>query len=93
MEFLDRRTTMVTDKPQTSTKQINLRLEDCEIIYSVEVANAFNSYFSSLGNDLVRTIPSIAKKKPHKITYTIVSNLVSLYFPQLLVKLKMKFPN
>ena len=51
-------------KPQTSTKQINLRLEDCEIIYSVEVANEFNSYFSSLGNDLVRTIPSIAKKTP-----------------------------
>ena len=41
--------------PQTSTK-------DCEIIYSVEVANAFNSYSSSLGNDLAKTIPSVGKK-------------------------------
>ena len=48
-------------KPQISTKQIKLRLDDCEITGSVEVANAFNSYFSSIGNDLARTIPSVGK--------------------------------
>ena len=47
--------------------------------------------FSSIGNDLARTIPSVEKKR--KIIYTIVSNQVSLFFSQLLVKLKMKFPN
>jgi len=45
----------------TSTKQIKLRLEDCEITDSVEVANAFNSYFSSIGDDLATTIPSVEK--------------------------------
>ena len=51
-------------KPQTNTKQIELSLEECEIIYrySVEIANAFNSYFSSVGNDLAWTIPSVGKK-------------------------------
>ena len=39
---------------------------------------------------IARTIPSVGKK-PKDYTYTIVSNLVSLSFPQLLVKLKMKF--
>ena len=49
---------IVNFKPQTSTKQIKLRLDDCEITGSVEVANAFNS---SIGNDLARTIPSVGK--------------------------------
>ena len=39
---------IVNFKPQTNTKQIKLRLDDCEITDSVEVANAFNSYFSSM---------------------------------------------
>jgi len=52
---------IVNFKPQTSTKQIQLRLDDCEITDSVEVANAFNSYFSSVGNDLARTTPSVEK--------------------------------
>ena len=45
-------------KPQISTKQIKLRLDDCEITGSVEVANAFNS---SIGNDLARTIRSVGE--------------------------------
>ena len=52
---------IVNFKPQTSTKQTKLRLDDCEITDSVEVANTFNSYFSSIGNDLARTIPSVDK--------------------------------
>jgi len=53
---------IVNFKPQTSTKQIKLRLDDCEITDSAEVASAFNEYFSSIGNDLARTIPSVDKK-------------------------------
>lgn len=52
---------IVNFKPQTSTKQIKLRLDDCDITDSVEVANTFKSYFSSIGNDLARTIPSVDK--------------------------------
>ena len=52
---------IVNFKHQTSTKQVKLRLDDCEITSSVEVANAFNSYFSSIGNDLARTISSVGK--------------------------------
>ena len=35
----------------TSEKHIKLRVNDREIVCPVEVANAFNTYFSSLGNN------------------------------------------
>ena len=55
-------------KPQTSSKQIILPLEECEMTDSVEVANVFNFYFSSIGNDVARTIPSVRKKPKRLLT-------------------------
>ena len=59
---------IVIFKPQTSSKQIILPLEECEITDSVEVPNAFNSYFSSIGNDVAGTIPSVRKKSKRLLT-------------------------
>ena len=38
-------------------------INDREIVSPVEVANAFNTYFSSIGNNLTKSI-SIAEKSP-----------------------------
>ena len=40
-----------------------LRVNDCEIVSPGEVANAFNIYFSSIGNNLTKSI-SIVEKSP-----------------------------
>ena len=47
----------------TSEKHIKLRVNDREVVCPVEVANAFNTYFSSLGNNWTKLI-SIVEKSP-----------------------------
>ena len=54
---------IVNYKLPTSAKHIKLRINDREIVSPVEVANAFNTYFSSTGNNLTKSI-SIAEKSP-----------------------------
>ena len=73
-----------------------------------DASNIFRTFYNKLSVIIDKHIPvkQLSEKecmflsKPwittglrKSITYTIVSNLVSLHFPQLLVKLKMKFPN
>ena len=47
---------IVNYKPLTSAKHIKLRVNDCDIGSPVEVANAINTYFSSIGNNLTKLI-------------------------------------
>ena len=54
---------IVNYKPPTSAKHIKLRVNDRELVSPVEVANAFNTYFSSIGNNLTKSI-SIVEKSP-----------------------------
>jgi len=54
---------IVNYKPLTSARHVTLRVNDCEIVSPIEVANAFNTYFSSIGNKLTKSI-SIVEKSP-----------------------------
>ena len=57
---------IVNYKPMTSAKHIKLRVNDREIASPVEVANAINTYFSSIGNN-----PNEINKHCRKISYGI----------------------
>lgn len=50
---------IVNYKPPTSAKHIKLRVNDREIVTPVEVANAFNTYFSSIGNNLTKSTSTV----------------------------------
>ena len=50
---------IVNYKPPTSAKHIKLRVNDRVIVSPVEVANAFNTYFSSIGNNLTKSISNV----------------------------------
>ena len=52
---------IVNYKPPTSAKHIKLRVNDREIVSPVEVANGFNTYFSSIGNNLTKLISIVEK--------------------------------
>ena len=52
---------IVNFKPPTSAKHIELRVNDRKIASPIEVANVFNIYFSSIGNDLTKSIPIVEK--------------------------------
>ena len=64
---------IVNFKPPTSAKHIELRVNDRKIASPIEVANVFNTYFSSIGNDLTKSIP-IVEKTPREYLHNPVCN-------------------
>ena len=69
----------VNFKPPTSVKHIELRVNDREIASPIEVANALNTYFSSIGNDLTKSIP-IVEKSPMELQALSAYQLTSLNY-------------
>lgn len=82
---------IVNYKPPTSANHIKLRVNDRDIVSPVEVANAFNTYFSGIGNDLTKSI-SIKEKSPVGYLRNPVYDSL-LFTQQLQMRLKMRFLN
>ena len=68
---------IVNFKPPTSVKHIELRVNDRKIASPIEVANAFNTYFSSIGNDLTKSIP--IEKSPVEYLHNPVCDSFFIY--------------
>lgn len=67
-------------KPPTSAKHIELRVNDRKLASPVEVANVFNTYFSSIGNDLTKSIP-IVEKTPREYLHNPVCDSFLIIYP------------
>ena len=63
-----------------SAKHIELRVNDRKIASPTEVANVFNTYFSSIGNDLTKSIP-IVEKTPREYLHNPVCDSFFNYLP------------